>query len=81
MSVLAHFNDIDEVRNAAEEDYCGCYASLADCAQDLTEATSSIPPHLANYIDYTAMARDMECGGDVFTLETDFEQVHVFWNR
>jgi hypothetical protein len=27
------------------------------------------------------MARDMEIGGDLFTLETGFEQVHVFWNR
>lgn len=80
-ALLAHFNDIDEARKAAEEDYCGCYASLADYAQDLTEETSNIPPHLANYIDYTAMARDMEYGGDVFTLETGFEQVHVFWNR
>ena len=33
------------------------------------------------YIDYRAMARDMEYGGDLFTLETSFEQVHVFWNR
>jgi hypothetical protein len=27
------------------------------------------------------MARDMEYSGDVFTLETSVEQVHVFWNR
>jgi hypothetical protein len=33
------------------------------------------------YIDYHAMTRGMEYSGDVFTLETGFEQVHVFWNR
>ncbi|AOE83772.1 antirestriction protein [Pseudomonas sp. TCU-HL1] len=33
------------------------------------------------YIDYRAMARDMEYGGDLFTLENDFEQLHVSWNR
>ena len=80
-ALLAHFNDLEQARNAAEEDYCGCYASLADYAQELTEETTSVPQHLAHYIDYRAMARDMEIGGDLFTLETGFEQVHVFWNR
>ncbi|MCO7634961.1 antirestriction protein ArdA [Pseudomonas guariconensis] len=80
-ALLDHFNDLEQARKAAEEDYCGCYSSLADYAQELTEETSSIPPHLAMYIDYHAMARDMEYGGEVFTLETGLEQVHVFWNR
>ncbi len=80
-ALLAHFNHLEQARKAAEEDYCGCYSSLADYAQELTEETSSIPPHLAMYIDYRAMARDMEYSGDLFTLETGFEHVHVFWNR
>ncbi|MCY1544117.1 Antirestriction protein (ArdA) [compost metagenome] len=80
-ALLSQLNDLEQARKAAEEDYCGCYASLADYAQELTEETTSIPQHLAHYIDYRAMARDMEIGGDVFTLETGFEQMHVFWNR
>ena len=80
-ALLAHFNDLEQARKAAEEDYCGSYISLADYAEELTEETSSIPPHLEMYIDYRAMARDMEYNGDVFALETGFEQVHVFWNR
>ncbi|WP_044874631.1 antirestriction protein ArdA [Pseudomonas sp. LFM046] len=80
-ALLVQSNDLEQARKVAEEDYCGCYASLADYAQELTEQTTSIPQHLAHYIDYRAMARDMEIGGDVFTLETGFEQVHVFWNR
>ncbi|HIQ45667.1 MAG TPA: antirestriction protein ArdA [Pseudomonas oleovorans] len=80
-ALLAHVNDLEQARKAAEEDYCGCYSSLVDYAQELTEETTSIPPHLTMYIDYRAMARDLEYGGDVFTLETGFEQVHVFWNR
>ncbi|OHC63372.1 MAG: antirestriction protein [Pseudomonadales bacterium RIFCSPLOWO2_02_FULL_63_210] len=80
-ALLAHCNDLEEAQQAAEEDYCGCHASLADYAQELTEETTSIPQHLAQYIDYQAMARDMEYSGDAFTLETGFEQVHVFWNR
>lgn len=57
------------------------HSRLTDYAQELTEETTSIPPHLTMYIDYRAMARDMEYSGDLFTLETGFEQVHVFWNR
>lgn len=79
--LLSHFNDLEQARKAAEEDYCGCYTSLADYAQELTEQTTNIPQHLANYIDYRAMALDMEIGGNLFTLETGFERVHVFWNR
>ena len=30
-------------------------------------------------IDYEAMGRDMELGGDVFTVETASEEIHVFW--
>nr|WP_234410140.1 antirestriction protein ArdA [Pseudomonas putida] len=73
-ALLTHFNDLEQTRKAAEEDYCGCYSSLADYAQELTEETTRIPQHLAMYIDYRAMARDMEYSGDVFTLETGFEQ-------
>lgn len=66
-ALLDRFNDLEQARKAAEEDYCGCHASLADYAQELTEETSSIPRHLAMYIDYRAMACDMEYSGDVFT--------------
>ncbi|MNP30455.1 Antirestriction protein (ArdA) [compost metagenome] len=54
---------------------------ITDYAQELAEETTSVPQHLAHYIDYQAMAREMEYSGDVFTLETGFEQVHVFWHR
>lgn len=54
---------------------------LADYAQELTEGTSSIPPHMAMHIDYRALARDMEYNGNVFTLEIGLGKVHVFWNR
>ncbi|GAB1720496.1 MAG: hypothetical protein NTAFB09_22270 [Nitrosospira sp.] len=27
------------------------------------------------------MGRDMEMGGDIFTIETSFETMHVFWSR
>lgn len=80
-ALLSQFASVEEARKAAEEDYCGCYESLADYAQELTEETTEIPEALRYYIDYDAMARDMELNGDVFTLETGYRQVHVFWNR
>ena len=80
--LLNHFGgDLEDTRTAAEDSYCGCYRSLTDYAQELTEETTQIPEHLAYYIDYERMGRDMEMGGDIFTLETGFETVHVFWSR
>ncbi len=43
-----------------EENYSGCYKSLADYAEELTEDTSQIPENLVWYIDYERMGRDME---------------------
>ncbi|RLJ22205.1 antirestriction protein ArdA [bacterium endosymbiont of Escarpia laminata] len=79
--LLNHFSDLEEARRVAEEDYCGCYSALADYAQELTEECTAIPENLAFYIDYEAMGRDMALNGDVFTIETGFEEVHIFWNH
>lgn len=79
--LLAHFSDIDEARNAIEESYCGCYASVADYAQELTEQTGDIPQNLEFYIDYERMGRDMEMSGDIFTIETARDEVHIFWSH
>jgi len=73
--------NLEEARTAAEENYCGCYKSLADFAEDLTEETSQIPENLAYYIDYERMGRDMELSGDIFTIETGYEENHIFWNH
>ena len=80
-ALLGHFGDLDEARRAAKEDYCGCHWSVADFAQELTEETSDVAEHLAFYIDYDRMGRDMEMNGDVFTIETGYNEVHIFWNR
>ncbi len=43
--LLDHFSDTEEARKAAEDNYCGCYKSMADYAEELTEQTSQIPEH------------------------------------
>ena len=72
------FSTLEEAQKAMEEDYRGVYVSLADFAQELTEETSEVPSHLEFYIDYESMARDMEMSGDIFTIETGYQEVHVF---
>ncbi len=47
----------------------------------MTEDTTQIPENLAYYIDYERMGRDMELNGDIFTIETGYEEIHIFWNH
>jgi len=73
--------DLDKAKTDIDENYSGCYKSLADYAQELTEETTQIRDSLAYYIDYERMGRDMELSGDVYTIETSFEEIHIFWNH
>lgn len=81
LALLSHFcGDVREARSALEGNYCGKFRDLAEFAQQRTEETTCIPDNLFCYIDYAAMARDIVNSGDVFIIETGFEQVHVFSN-
>ena len=78
-AVLAQFDgDLDEAERALEDGYLGCYPSLADYLQELTEETTAIPEALRYYIDWEAMARDAALSGGVFTVEIAHDEVHVF---
>jgi antirestriction protein len=78
-AVLAHYNnDLDEAQEAIIERYHGCFTSLADYVQDMTEDSMTIPQALQYYIDWQAMARDAELNGDLFTITTAYDEVHVF---
>jgi antirestriction protein len=79
--LLAHFGGDLEDAEAAFENYAGQHQSLVDFVQELTEETTEIPKSLIYYIDYAAMARDMELNGDLFAIELGFEDVRVFWAR
>ena len=72
--------DLDVAREAFE-DYRGAYASLADYVAALIEDTIDIPQALRGYIDYEAMAHDARLNGEVFTVETAHDEVHVFGRR
>lgn len=79
--LLAHFSDLDDARKALDECYAGEYKSLADFAEELTTDTTTIPENLSFYIDYDRMGRDMEMSGDVYTVETAHDEVHIFWSH
>lgn len=80
--LLEHWcGDINQAKQSIEDHYCGQYESLADYAQELTESTTEIPPSLQLYIDYAAIGRDMTLSGDIFTIETSHDEVHIFWNH
>ncbi|WP_444994744.1 antirestriction protein ArdA [Aliikangiella sp. IMCC44359] len=70
--------DFDDAKRLIEDNYHGCFESLADYAQDYTESTGSVPQHLEFYIDYEKMGRDFELSGDIFTIETAHNEVHIF---
>lgn len=78
-ALLDHFSgNLDEAREAMADRYMGQHASLADYMQELTEESTAIPHALRYYIDYAAMARDAELNGDLFTVSTAWDAVHVF---
>ncbi len=78
--LVAHYGDLETANEAISDHYHGCYRSLSDFAEELTEETTQIPESLRFYIDYEAMARDLAIN-DVVTIETGFEAVHVFWSH
>jgi antirestriction protein len=70
--------DLDEAQQAMSDRYMGEHASLADYVQEMTEEATPIPHALRYYIDWKAMARDVEINGELFTVSTAFDVVHVF---
>lgn len=70
--------DLDEAQQAITDRYMGEHASLADFVQEQTEEAISNPQPLRYYVDWQAMARDAELNGELFTVSTACDVVHVF---
>lgn len=80
LAVLAHFSgDLDESRQALEERYLGRYPSLADHMQQTMEDALTIPDSIRYYVDWEAMAHDAEISGELFTVRTGWNEIHVFY--
>ena len=76
--LVAYFGGLEDAQGAINDQYAGEYRSTADFVQEMTEQGTEIPESLQYYIDWSAMARDWEVN-DILTIETGFENVHVFW--
>lgn len=72
-----HFSDLEEAKSYLENHYNGCFESVTDYAREIIEQTTEIPENLQYYIDYEAIARDMQYSGDIFTIQTN-EGIHIF---
>ena len=73
--------DMDQAETALRDCYHGQFASLADYMEELTTESVTVPEVLRYYVDWQAMARDAEMSGDLFTVETAHDEVHVFSSR
>lgn len=83
--VLSHYgNDLDDAKQALEDHYCGEHQSLEAYAEQFAEDCgylSQVPENLRAYIDFERLGRDLELNGDIFTIETSYREIHVFWSH
>jgi antirestriction protein len=62
-----------------EEAYRGTYDSKADYAEEFhRDCGTEIPGHLAQYIDWEKMGRDMDLSGDINAIELSGGRVAIF---
>ena len=66
--VLSHFGgDLENAKKAMEENYSGCYKSLADYAEELADEASEIPENLAFLSTMSVWGATGSCQA-IFTL-------------
>lgn len=76
-----HDGDLDAAKQALEENYQGEHNSLADYARywlEETGAFTGMSQYIQQYFDYEAYGRDLELGGDIYTIQEGYDKVHVF---
>ncbi|MCX7123863.1 MAG: antirestriction protein ArdA [Gammaproteobacteria bacterium] len=77
IAALEYNSNLEEAKSLVEDNYHGCYDSEEEYAEQLLSDCYDIPDHLANYIDYKRVARDLFCDG-YFSAKGDNYKVHVF---
>ena len=76
--LFTYYGSLAEARQALEDRYYGQFESVTDFMQETLEGSTAIPAPLQYYIDWQAMARDAEMSGDLITIQTAHDEVHVF---
>lgn len=78
-AVLNYYDgDLEEARLAVEDRYLGAHFTLRDYMQTMIEDGIEIPDAVRSYIDWDAMASDALMSGNLFTVDADHNDVHVF---
>ena len=84
MQGVHYATDLDDIERDATDSYQGEWNDVADFASDLLEEAYSeyleaLPGFLRYHIDYAAIGRDMELGGEIDTFDTDNgNSIYVF---
>lgn len=73
-------NGMNENVEEFHDCYAGEWVSLADYAENLCSECYDIPDWCEYYIDYEAMGRDWDLGGDIWVEESDSHSLYVFRN-
>ncbi len=86
IAAYSNHSDVDAALTDVQENYAGLYDSLEDFAYEFHNDCGdlqSVPERFRNYIDWEAIGRDLELGGDVYTVPDRGQswKIHVFWNR
>ena len=81
--LVAHFaGDLDDAKRWMQDGYRGEWESLTHYAESLvddcySDVLKGLPDFIRYRIDFEGIGRDMELGGDIFTIELD-HKLHVF---
>lgn len=76
-------SDLADAIKFHEENYRGQFKTLEDYAEEYlndTGAFEGAPDLCRQYFNFEAFSRDLELGGDVFTIETGHQEIHVYTN-
>ncbi len=83
-AVVANFcGNVDEAKDAIEDHYAGAYDTLTAYAESYIDDSgmlADVPDTVARYFDFEAFGRDLELGGDVYTIRVD-GTLHVFYGH
>jgi antirestriction protein len=83
--LMSHFgglSGLEEARQYMQDGYRGAFDRLEDYVEESVndcfgEAIAQLPAFIRYHIDYEAIGHDLECSGDIFTIEAD-GKIHVF---
>ena len=72
--------DLGDAR-AMIDRYAGAFQNLTDFVLETLEEISTIPEHLAPYLDTDAIGQAMANHGEIDVIHAGFDRTLVFWSH